>query len=317
MTSSIDFTKALFSCLLAGLLSSISFPALCFAQSEKQILTSHTTDGVITATPQRITATLPQPSPKLTITAPWKKLEPGLEHASFALQNTKAPKANLEVLRFDPKYFQFVLHSISEKGCSPQTLSQWASEADTVAAINASMYLPDGRTSTGYMRSGTHQNNKHIAKSFGAFFLAEPTKTHLAPAKLLEKDQPNTLETLDDYAIVIQNFRLINSNREILWSKGGQKHSIAAVGEDGQGNILFLHCRQPIEAYTFAQELLRLPLDVRTVMYVEGGAQAGMVLRQNNESTFWGGRHPADVLLGSVAVALPNILGVRRKKTTN
>ncbi len=290
-------------------------PAVCHAEKPKDSTMAHSTPSIATATPQGITANKPQPSTKLKPNAPWKKLEPGLEHATFPLQSMV--KGCIEVLRFDPALFTFVLHNISQSNTYPQTLNQWASDTDTVAAINASMYLPDGRTSTGYMRSGKHENNKRIAKSFGAFFLAQPKKEDLASATLLEKDKNTTLNTLENYDVVIQNFRLISADRTILWSPGGQKHSIAAVGEDAHGNILFLHCRQPIEAHAFAKELLRLPLDIRTVMYVEGGAQAGMILRQNNENTFWGGHHPADALLGPVAVALPNILGVKRKKKLN
>ncbi len=266
------------------------------------------------ATSQNIIATTPQPSTQLLPQAPWRTIEEGLDAATFTL--AKNPRVQLEILRFNPEFFTFVLHSASQNNSAPQTLSQWAISSNMVAAINASMYLPDGRTSTGYMRSGAHENNKRIAKSFGVFFLAQPIKEGLKQATLLEKDKPNCNKDIENYSVVIQNYRLINSKREVLWSPKGQKHSIAAVGEDGKGNILFIHCRQPIEAYTLAQELLRLPIDVRTVMYVEGGVQAGMVLRHNDQNMFWGGSHPADIFVGSVGVALPNILGVKRKKST-
>ena len=37
-----------------------------------------------------------------------------------------------------------------------------------MAAINASMYLPDGVTSTGYMRQDDYINNKRLVRRFGA-----------------------------------------------------------------------------------------------------------------------------------------------------
>ncbi len=270
----------------------------------------------LTPFPQRIIATAPQPSPQPMVSCPWQRLEAGLEYVSLPLQ--KNLHAQLEVLRFSPKYFDFVLHSISENNAAPQTLRNWAEKNNLVAAINASMYLPDGRTSTGYMRSHEYENNKRIAKAFGVFFLAQPkdTKANIPTATLLEKNTKNFEKILQQYHIAVQNYRLISAKRNILWSANGQKHSIAAVGMDTQGNILFLHCREPIEPSVFASELLRLPLQLGPVMYVEGGAQAGMVLRHEQKEFFWGGRHPADIFMGTVGVALPNILGVVRKKTS-
>ncbi len=255
--------------------------------------------------------TQPKTNLQLKAQISWQPVEQGLDVAKYPL--TKQAGAELVILRFDPQYFDFVLHSTGKNASYPKTLDQWATENALVAVINASMYLPGGR-STGYMRDGTYINNDHIATKFGAFFVAQPKNGRDASVKIVEKKGKDTASFLDKYHLVVQNYRLIDSQRQILWSAGGQKHSIAAVGEDGQGRILFLHCRNPIDAHAFAALLLRLPLDVRTVMYVEGGAQAGMVLRQGEKNTFWGGRHPADFFLGNVAVALPNVLGVQRKK---
>lgn len=120
---------------------------------------------------------------------------------------------------------------------------------------------------------------------------------------------------MDHYNLVIQNYRMINAERRILWSPGGPLYSISAVAQDGEGQILFLHCREPVEAYSFAQQLLHLPLNVRTVMYVEGGAQAGMLVRSASLKRELAGRSAADFLVtGNIKAMLPNVLGVRRKQ---
>ena len=86
------------------------------------------------------------------------------------------------------------------------------------------------------------------------------------------------------------------------------------MAEDGAGKILFLHCREPLEAYSFAHALLHLPLDVRTVMYVEGGMQAGLVIRSPGLHQELRGRHLADFwVTGNVRAQLPNVLGIRRR----
>ena len=194
------------------------------------------------------------------------------------------------------------------------TLGQWADSHDLVAAINASMYLPDGVTSTGYMRQDDYINNKRLVRRFGAFFVAGPRQEGLPRADILTREDPQWQELLEQYRLVIQNYRMINDERRILWSPGGPLYAISAVAEDGAGKILFLHCREPLEAYSFAHALLHLPLDVRTVMYVEGGMQAGLVIRSPGLHQELRGRHLADFwVTGNVRAQLPNVLGIRRR----
>ncbi len=245
---------------------------------------------------------------------PWQEKAKGLDFAEIPLDFYGGiNKGKLRIARYNPQFFDFSLHSKGQDKTYPKTLLQWAKEGNLTGAINASMYLPDGQTSTGYMRNGEYINNANRAKKFGAYFLAKPKLSDLASARIVEKNHPDLEKLLEQYAVVIQNYRLISAKRNILWSKGGQKHSISAVGVDNTGNILFLHCANPLDAYTFAEFILKLPINISTVMYVEGGVQAGMVLRVKNEALFFGGKHPAEFFLGNVGVALPNVLGVSQK----
>lgn len=239
----------------------------------------------------------------------WRELEPGLEFAEFKLVDSDS---RLTVLRIDPDKFDFPLCSASEDGKGPRTLNEWASEKDLSAAINASMYLPDNLTSTGYMRTGEHLNNSRIVNRFGAFFVAGPKREGIPRAGIIDRDDPEWRQKLDDYETVIQNYRMTNAQRRILWSPGGPHYSISAVAQDGAGRILFLHSRLPIEAYSFVQQILHLPLDVRTIMYVEGGAQAGLMIQSGGLRRELTGPHPPSLLVtGNLKAVLPNVLGVR------
>lgn len=241
----------------------------------------------------------------------WRTLEPGLQFVEFPLTEG----ARLSVLRIDPAHFDFVLCARSEDGGAPRTLRQWADERQLTAAINASMYLPDGSTSTGYMRQGRHTNNGRIVQRFGAFFVAGPDDPSLPAAAILDRDTLRWRSLLDRYHTVIQNYRMISVGRRVLWSPGGPRYSISAVGEDNAGHILFMHCRRPVDAWSFARQALDLPLQVRTVMYVEGGGQAGMLIRSPALTRDMGGIHPMGLLVtGNLRATLPNVLGVRRKK---
>lgn len=244
----------------------------------------------------------------------WQRLEDGLCYAEFTLPAETGPQALLTVLRIDPERFDFRLYASAAHQHPPLTLAQWADTHDLVAAINASMYLPDGVTSTGYMRQDDYINNKRLVRRFGAFFVAGPRQAGLPRADILDRETPRWQELLDEYRLVIQNYRMISGERRILWSPGGPLYAISAVAEDGDGQILFLHCRDPLEAYSFAHALLHLPLDVRTVMYVEGGMQAGLVIRSPGLHQELRGRHLADFwVTGNVRAQLPNVLGIRRR----
>lgn len=246
--------------------------------------------------------------------AQWLELEPGLDFGEFRLD---PEETKITALRVDPERFDFLLGSSSRMDGKPRTLGQWARDIDLAAAINASMYLPDGSTSTGYMRHGEHVNNPRIAGRFGAFFVAGPKREGLPRAAIIDRDMADWRKLLEDYDLVVQNYRMINSKRRILWSPGGPLYSISAVAQDGKGRILFLHSRSPVEAYSFAQQLLHLPLDVRTVMYVEGGAQAGLLVRTDKLSREISGAHaPSLLITGNLKAPLPNILGVRRRQAS-
>lgn len=245
--------------------------------------------------------------------AAWTQLESGLAFGEFQLNDSEA---RLTALRIDPARFDFILCASSQDGRPARSLSDWGEQYDLTAAINASMYLPDGSTSTGYMRQDGHVNNKRLVQRFGAFFVARPDNPDLPPAAILDRDSPDWRQRIDHYGLVVQNYRMINAERRILWAPGGPLYSISAVAQDGDGQILFLHCREPVEAYAFAQQLLHLPLDVRTVMYVEGGAQAGLLVRSASLRRELAGRHAVSFLVtGNLKATLPNVLGARRKAT--
>ena len=243
--------------------------------------------------------------------ADWRELEQGLSFGEFQLNDGDA---RLYVLRIDPAYFDFTLCARSQDSGPSRPLNEWGEQYNLSAAINASMYLPDGSTSTGYMRQGDHTNNGRIVQRFGAFFVAGPDEPGLPLAAIIDRDNPLWRQQMERYSLVIQNYRMINADRRILWSPGGPHYSISAVAQDGEGQILFMHCRQPVEAYAFAQQVLHLPLNVRTVMYVEGGGQAGLLVRSAALRRELIGLSPSGLLVtGDLRAVLPNVLGARRK----
>lgn len=242
----------------------------------------------------------------------------GLAFAELPLPLRDGPGPKLAVVRLSPELFDFVLCAVGRGKHPPLTLRQWAQREGLTAAINASMYLPDGVTSTGYLREGSYANNSRLARRFGAFFVAGPDDPALPAATIIDRDEPDWQTRLARYRLVVQNYRLISGDGRILWKPGGPRSAISAVGVDTAGHILFLHCREPLDAYSFAEALLHLPLRIRSVMYVEGGGQAGLVLRTDNLDREYTGRSAAEFLpAGSIRAALPNVLGARRRSAAS
>src|SRR5436305_13675394 len=100
-------------------------------------------------------------------TAPrWRTLEPGLEMGELrSPRQSPAGDSRIRVLRIDPHRFALRLLNFSAPGQGqPLSAREWAERHRLVAAINASMYGADQRTSLGLMRTRAHVNNPRLTR---------------------------------------------------------------------------------------------------------------------------------------------------------
>jgi uncharacterized protein YigE (DUF2233 family) len=260
----------------------------------------------------------------------WRSLRNGLDLAEIPLTLHKEDASGMRTpdtgesfassspvvvtaLRIDPEQYTFTLHMAShgESGSLPEL----AKKHDLVAAVNASMYLPDRLTSTGYLRNAAHVNNPRVVGKFGAFFVAHPLYAGLPRVALLDRMEDDWRKALDCYALIVQNYRLNNVQGKVLWNAGGPPHSFVALSRDQEGRVLFLLCRDPVQPGIFAGAFLRLPLGLRTIMYLEGGSQAMLLVRAGNVDQVWTGRMGGAFLNapGNPHAVLPNVIGVRAR----
>ena len=247
----------------------------------------------------------------------WLTLENGLDMARLVYTGQRdgefSRRIVIRALRFDTEYFDFRLFSSRWEDQGVPTMREWAEKKNLTAAINASMYLKDGQTSTGYMRSGERTNNSRIVSRYGAFFVAGPREEGLPRAAVLDRDADDWEHLLPRYDIVVQNFRLMGPDGEPLWPENGPEHAIAAIAEDLNGRILFLHCPDPASVHDFVEALAaHRELNINSAMYVEGGSEASLLLRLPGQFRLWHGMSPASYMFSSRgdAIPLPNILGV-------
>ncbi|MGN1038689.1 MAG: phosphodiester glycosidase family protein [Mailhella sp.] len=256
-------------------------------------------------------------SPEHTIV--WNTVEQGLDVATLSSPVKRGGSFShhieIRVLRFHTEHFEFRLFSSRWEGISPPTMHEWAEKKSLVSAINAGMYMKDGQ-STGYMRSGTQTNNGRIVSRYGSFFVSSPDDDSLPRSAVLDRSFDDWQSMLPHYHTVVQNFRLMGPAGQQLWPEKGPEHAIAAIAEDLNGRILFLHCSTPVSVYSFVEILKEhTDLNIHSAMYMEGGSEASLMARLSGTVQVWNGMTPASYMLSSRGgdIPLPNILGVIRR----
>ncbi len=228
----------------------------------------------------------------------------------------------LAVLRLDPQEATLDLLMSSELGIEPLTPEDWARKYDLAAVINASMYLGNATTSTGYMRHGAFVNNGKIAGRFGAFFVAglnsaksaeRPGNSALRRSAILDRDADDWESLLPLYESVAQNFRIIDGKGQVLWADEDKRHSIAALGEDEDGFIYFIHTPALVTVPEFVRALSVLSVRLTRLMYVEGGHPAALHIRTQKLTRTWLGRSANFLQENPASSPLPNVIVVRSK----
>jgi len=242
----------------------------------------------------------------------WKTLEVGLELGSF---RPPGPAVNgddyLHVLRIDTRHFDLRLLNASALDGETRTARQWSREQGLVAALNASMYQEDYRTSVSMMRTGDHTNNAHLSRD-RAILAFDRTDSEFPAVKIVDLECDDFDEWRPRYASFVQSIRMLSCTAENVWEQQPRKSSTAAVGLDGAGRVLFVHARLPFTTHDLIDVLIGLPLDLRGLMYTEGGHEAQLYVdAPEHEYEFVGSFGEADD--NRRAWPVPNVLGIVRK----
>jgi hypothetical protein len=206
----------------------------------------------------------PQPS--------WQTLSPGLDVARFV-------DPPIVVVRVDPTRYAFRLLSAKTLGLKDTpTAPGWVERHAVTGVINASMFQEDHLTSVGYMRDGKKVNNGSWSRD-KAVFVSQPTEAGLPPVRILDRSCEDAGALARKYKVVVQNIRMIDCARRNVWAPQPRKWSTACVGLDRQGRVLLIHVRAPMATHDLVDVLLRLPLDLERLMYVEGGPEASLYVK--------------------------------------
>jgi hypothetical protein len=256
------------------------------------------------------------PSPPIA----WRSLEPGLELGSVRSPiPSEAGDSKIRVLRIDPTRFELqLLNASASADGAPLTAKQWAERYGLVAAINASLYQADQRTSVSLMKSRTHTNNPRLSKH-NAVLLFDRLDAGVPPVQIVDRTCRDLAAVQGRYGASVQSIRMVSCTRANVWTQQPEnKFSTAAVGIDQQGRLLFIHVRSPLSTHDLIDSLLALPLGVREAMYVEGGPEAQLYVNAGGtEVELVGSRGSSFAgIENTYALPIPNVLGVRRLAPT-
>jgi hypothetical protein len=248
------------------------------------------------------------------IDSAWQKLAPGLELGEF-----KAPLASefgdskVRVLRIDPQHYRLrLLNASASKNGRPLSAKQWSQQNGLVAAINASMYQEDYKSSVSLMRTIAHVNNPRLSKDMT--ILAFDRKDADVPlVKLIDRQCEDIKVWQKKYTTMIQSIRMISCTGENVWAQQPQKWSTAAIGVDEQDRILFIHVGSPYSTHDLINILKKLPLDIARAMYAEGGPQAQMYINTGQHEYEFVGSYEIDIqgdMKKLISRPVPNVVGI-------
>jgi hypothetical protein len=250
----------------------------------------------------------PKPPPAVS----WRTLDPGLDLAEFTSTLAAGGDGLIHVLRIDPKRWRLrLLNASAQEDGKPRTARAWARQEGLAAAINASMYQADLKTSVSLMRAPGHVNNPRLTrdKAILAFDTHDPS---LPPVQIVDRECQDFEALAGRYGSLVQSIRMVSCTGRNVWSPQEKAWSTAAIGIDRQGRVLFIHARAPYTTHNFVEALLGLPIELQNAMYAEGGHEAQMfVSAGGRQYEYLGGADDGngDGLAG-LAWPIPNVVGI-------
>jgi exopolysaccharide biosynthesis protein len=243
----------------------------------------------------------------------WKTLESGLELGTFhSPVYPDSVNATIYILRIDPSCYTLNLFCASSPDQGKAlSAKRWCKKEHLVAAINASMYQQDYKTSVSLMKYSGHTNNSYMSKD-KTIIAFNPRKGSVPDFRIIDRQCDDFSVLKHDYSTFIQSVRMISCTGKNVWAQGSA-WSIASIGSDKNGKILFIFSSNPHTVHDFISILQKLPINIDRAMYLDGGHIAQMAI-QSATLNFEGvgqfnglGYSPAE------APEIPNVIGIIKK----
>ena len=244
----------------------------------------------------------------------WQKLADGLELGIFrSPQPSEIGDSMIRVLRADPNRFKLRLlnASVSESGRS-LTSKEWCRQNGLVAAINASMFQADYKSSVSLMRTKTHVNNPRLSKDM-TILAFDRRSLDVPRVKIIDRQCEDFNTWKNKYRTLVQSIRMISCTGKNVWRQQSQKWSTAAIGIDHKDRVLFIHVGSPYSTHNLINFLKILPLNITRAMYAEGGPQAQLYINIGAHEHEFVGSYKIDLrenVNSLFSRPIPNVVGI-------
>ncbi|MBN8417282.1 MAG: phosphodiester glycosidase family protein [Verrucomicrobia bacterium] len=216
-----------------------------------------------------------QPAPPQSASTSWRKLIPGIE---LGVVPAPSGQGQMQIVRVDARSHPLQVCSASA-GQPSLTVEEWAAKRKLCLVINAGMYDKDGTTHCGYLKNHGFILPATFRSDYSSICVFSPLSQKAALFRLLDTDDAGIEKNiLSQYAVAVQNLRLIKHPGENRWKQQPKMWSEAALGEDKDGNALFIFCRTPSTMHDFNDHLLKLPISLVSAQHLDGGPPASFYL---------------------------------------
>ena len=260
--------------------------------------------------------------PSMAQTIKWEKVDDGLFYAEIvAPLKSDINDSKITILKIDPSKYNFEIATASQNKCKPKPLSEWCTDKNLIAGVNATMFSLRNRSiANGYLRNYKHKNNGKLKGGYGAMAVFNPKKGKTVPPfQIVDMCNTEWYKMEPAYNCFAQSIRMIDCNSQIVeWKvKPNMRSSMTVLAVDKEGNALFIFTRSPYTANQFSDMLLFLPLNIKSAMYLDGGPEASFYLCHNGFEICKSGCYVTDTYErddNDHFWDIPNIIGISKKE---
>lgn len=252
---------------------------------------------------------------------PWTNLMDGLQLAELETpEKSVVGDSKISILKVDARKFDFEFLTASEHGRQARTAPDWAQEFDQNIVINAGMYKYNKTQSNkGYMNNYKHLNNAVRNNYYNALLAMHPKDPKKPPFEIIDTYQKDWEKIKNQYHSVCQGMRMINGEGEgmAFTKRPDQSCSMILAATDTEGNLYFIFTRSPYTHLNMISFLQRLPVNIRTTVYLEGGPETSFYVNTGDSVIAKYGSYVSNTCNNDDNDhfrKMPNVIAIRKKK---
>jgi hypothetical protein len=174
----------------------------------------------------------------------WLQIDEGLYIGRFMSEKrSDVGDSVITVIKVDPEKYELKLLSAAQKNHPSIPADQWAEEHNLILVTNAGMFDTDFTSHVGYMRNFEYANNEKVHPRYHSMAAFNSKEGHDRVFYIYDSEDTNIESLNENYNSIVQNLRLVKRPGENRWSPQRKMWSEAALGQDSDGNILFIFSR--------------------------------------------------------------------------